>query len=179
VSDDFNYFNGDACPGCGQEPHVDGCGYDDLDGLIGADPNAHEHDWVNSACDGISYDCRTCGAPMPPETQGYHPDPRPIKTANAGTKMVRLSDVRGLVSKLIAHAKSNIAVAESEGRLDDADVQHVRRRAFGLVLTHLFDEVPVFLNPAPTSGIEARQGGNGVAGAVHESPAPHSGETPK
>lgn len=29
------------------------------------DGGACQHDWVNSACDGETYDCRHCGAPMP------------------------------------------------------------------------------------------------------------------
>lgn len=72
----------------------------------------------------------------------------PVRVARPGTQMVRLSDVRGVLSKLIAFAKNNVEQAEAEGRFDDAEVQQVRRRAFNLALDGLMDDCPVFLNPA-------------------------------
>lgn len=98
------------------------------------------------------------------------------KTAREGTLMFRRSDVLGAITKLIHYARRNIAVAEEEGRTQDAAVQEARLRTLFAVRDAMMCK-PVFANPLETtaepfaSGIETEgQDAAERLGAEHESP---------
>ena len=93
-----------------------------------------------------------------PPTLGADP-----KMALEGTIMLRRSEVAGALGKAVHYARRNIDLAEAQGRLDDAEQQRIRLRAFYTLREYIFT-LPQFENPAPAFALPRDSDGSPKGG---------------